>query len=129
MRIPVFARGSNPAIDRPNQRKSESYGREEVEAGRADWVNPDDHAQGILCRAFFYQGQTLTPAQPEQVSRLSIRSALPPLEVHGSELLTTGSTKFADPEINLLKKQNHRCLIVRARAFARFCDLEVLAEA
>jgi hypothetical protein len=56
MRIPVFARGSNPAIDRRIQRKSESYGLAEVAAGRADWVDPSDHSKGIICRAFLYSG-------------------------------------------------------------------------
>lgn len=122
MRIPVFARGSNPAIDRPNQRKSESYGQEEVDAGRADWIDPDDHAEGILCRAFLYSGETLKPAAPEQLKKLrsgSLRS-LPPLEV---------SSKFDDPVKSLAKRQERSCLVVRAHAFARFCDIEQLAQA
>lgn len=121
MRIPVFARGSNPRIDRPNQRKSLSYGTEEVAAGRADWINPDDHSQGIICRAFLYSGQTLQPAKPEQITRLSLRRALPPLEVSG--------TLFNDPEISTVKFQDRLCLIVRARAFAHMCDLEAAAQA
>ena len=52
----MFARGSNPAIDRRIQRKSESYGIAEVAAGRADWVDPADHAKGIICRAILYSG-------------------------------------------------------------------------
>lgn len=129
MRIPVFPRGANPRVDRPNQRKSENYGREEVEAGRADWVNADDPAQGILCRAFFYHGQSLTPAQPEQLTNLRSNRSLAPLEVHGSQFLTTGSTKFDDPVTTLRKRQERACLVVRAHAFARYCDLELLAEA
>jgi hypothetical protein len=120
MRIPVFARGSNPAIDRPNQRKSENYGQEEVDTGRADWIDAADHSQGILCRAFLYSGETLKPAQPEQLSKLSPRS-LPPLEVR--------STQFDDPEKSPVKRSDRICLVVRAQAFARFCDLEVFAEA
>src|SRR6266536_5127778 len=96
MRIPVFARGSNPAIDRPNQRKSESYGVAEVEAGRADWVDPQDHARGILCREFLYSGEKLKPPQPDWVRTL--RSSLPPLEVHGSQ--------YDDPIKNLAQRQD-----------------------
>ena len=121
MRVPVFARGRNPAIDRPNQRKSLSYATEEVNAGRADWVNPDDHAQGIVCRAFLYSGEKLQPARPEQITRLSLRSALPPLEVSG--------TLYRDPELTTVKFHDRMCLIVRARAFAHMCDLEAAAEA
>lgn len=115
MRIPVFCRGANPGIDRPNQRKSESYGAAEVEAGRADWVDSKNHALGILCREFLYNGQTLEPAQSDQLKRLS-RSSLPPLEV--------GNAQFDDPEQDFVKRQARVCLIVRARAFARYCDLE-----
>lgn len=53
----MFSRGSNPAIDCPNQRKSMSYASEEVEHGRADWVDRNDRAKGIICRAFLYSGQ------------------------------------------------------------------------
>ncbi len=118
MRIPVFARGSNPAIDRPNQRKSGTYGFEEVDAGRADWIDPNDHSKGILCRAFLYSGQTLTPAQPEQVVKLSRRNSLPPFEVG------PGPTRFDDPNKSLLKRADRHCLLVRAEAYARLCSLE-----
>jgi len=123
MRIPVFARGSNPAIDRPNQRKSESYGSQEVLAGRADWIDPDDHAQGILCRAFLYSGQTLQPAVADDLARLARRSrnSLPPLEVDGSQ--------FDDPEKTLPKRESRLCLLVRAEAYARLCEFEVVSQA
>jgi hypothetical protein len=114
MRFPVFARGSNPAIDRPNQRKSGAYCLREVETARADWVNPDDHSKGILCRAFLYSGEYLKPAAPEQIRRLSRRNALPPLEVEGSE--------FDDPVKNSVERQNRHCLIIRAEAFARYAN-------
>lgn len=116
MRIPVFARGSNPAIDQPNQRKSESYGLDEVNAGRADWIDPDDHAKGIVCRAFLYNGQTLTPAAPEQLSKLSRRNALSPIEV--------SNTQFDDPQKSLLKREDRYTLLVRAEAFARFANMD-----
>lgn len=110
MRIPVFARGSNPAIDRPNQRKSLSYGEMEVESGRADWIDPADHSKGILCRAFLYSGETLKPAEPEKLFKLC-RQALAPIEV--------GHTRFDDPVKAELVRQDRRCLLVRAEAFAR----------
>lgn len=121
MRIPVFARGSNPAIDRAIQRKSETYVQSEVEAGRADWVNPDDHSKGIVCRAFLYSGETFKPAQPEQIRNFTLRSALPPIEV--------SRTTFDDPIKSSIAREDRRCLLVRARAFARMCDLEVAASA
>ncbi|MGA9672790.1 MAG: hypothetical protein WBQ94_26470 [Terracidiphilus sp.] len=120
MRIPVFSRGSNPRVDRPNQRKSLAYGAEEVSQGRADWVDSADPAQGILCREFLYSGERLKPAEPEHVKKLSLRSALPPVEV--------GGTQFKDPEIRLSARQDRACLIIRARAYAHFCDLEAVAQ-
>ena len=75
MRIPVFARGSNPAIDRPNQRKSESYGIAEVDAFRADWIDPADHSKGILCRAFLYNRERRGRGMPFEWSAGSIQSA------------------------------------------------------
>jgi hypothetical protein len=114
MRIPVFARGSNPAIDQPNQRKSVSYAADEVEAGRADWVNWQDHSQGILCRAFLYSGQTLCLAAPETLSKLARprRCPLPPLEVN--------LTRFDDPVKNQTTRDERARLIVSARAIAFF---------
>lgn len=127
MRIPVFARGSNPAVDLPNQRKSESYGAAEVGAGRADWIDPKDHARGILCRAFLYSGEALKPVEPEQLRRFTLRNALPPIEVRGG--LDSSRTQFDDPEKRLIVRQDRHCLIIRARAFARFCDVDALAQA
>lgn len=56
MRIPVFARGSNPRFDRPILRKSESYATQQVDEFRADWIDPGDHAKGIVCRGSLYFG-------------------------------------------------------------------------
>jgi hypothetical protein len=117
----VFARGANPAIDRPNVRKSVSYAAEEVAAGRADWVDLHDHSKGVVCREFLYRGEMLKPAQPEQLTRLSRRNALPPLEVSG--------TQFDDPHKSQLVRQDRMCLIVRAQAYARFSDLANAANA
>jgi hypothetical protein len=114
MRVRVFARGSNPAIDPPNQRKSISYASEEVEFGRADWVDRADPAQGIVCRAILYSGELLITAAPESLSKLARprRCPLPPLEVH--------LTRFDDPEKNQATRDDRRRLIVTARAIAYF---------
>lgn len=53
MRIPVFARRTNPSIDPPLVRKSLSYGEEQVARGLAYWVDAADPRQGILCRELF----------------------------------------------------------------------------
>jgi len=117
MRIDVFARGANPRIDRPNQRKNVKYGEEEVRAGRADWINPDDHSQGILCRAFLYSGQTLKPADRDQISHLSRRRSLASSEVQG--------LNFDDPMKDMAIRLDRVCLLVRAEAFGRFSDLRL----
>lgn len=116
MKISVFPRGSNPAIDRHIQRKSLSYCEGEVQALRADWVNPNDAMQGIICRDFLYFGQKLTPAAPEQVAKLSRRNALSPIEV--------SNTQFDDPQKSLLKREDRYTLLVRAEAFARFANMD-----
>jgi hypothetical protein len=56
MRIPVFARRANPSVDRWILKKSEAYALEQVLAGRADWVDPDDRSKGIICRETLYFG-------------------------------------------------------------------------
>ena len=90
-----------------------SYASEEVEAGRADWIDKTDPTQGILCRAFLY-GQQLVVAAPEALAKLARprRCPLPPLEV---EL-----TRFDDPEKSRSKREERMQLIVSARAIAYF---------
>lgn len=61
MRIPVFARRANPCVDRPILRKSESYANEQIQWGRATWVDPEDPRKGIICREVLYFGERLTP--------------------------------------------------------------------
>lgn len=58
MRIPVFARGANPRVDRFLQKKSLSYCLDEVLHGRADWIDPNEMRKGIICRQRLYIGQT-----------------------------------------------------------------------
>lgn len=117
MRVRVFSRGSNPAIDRPIQRKSLSYASGEVEAGRADWVDRTDHTKGILCRAFLYSGETLVVAAPETTSKLSRprRCPLPGLEA---------GTRFDDPVKSFWTRRERYRLVATARAIAYFdCPL------
>src|SRR6202042_858933 len=107
-----FARGSNPAIDLPNQRKNVSYGLAEVEAGRADWIAEGAYSQGIICRAFLYRGQQLKSAVPEIV-RLK-RNVLSSVELP--------RTQFKDSVVNSATRQLRMELVVRAEAFARMCQ-------
>jgi hypothetical protein len=53
MRAPLFAKHSNPAVDRPLLRKNIHYVEWEVSAGNADWVDVDDHARGAVLRSLF----------------------------------------------------------------------------
>jgi len=59
----VFARRANPCVDRPILRKSLKYVTEQVESGRATWVDPDDPAQGVLCRETLYFGEREIPVE------------------------------------------------------------------
>ena len=63
MRFPVFARRANPSVEKPIQRKSKYYVTGEVEAGRADWVDPNDPKQGIICREMLYFGPKELPVE------------------------------------------------------------------
>lgn len=114
MKLSVFARGSNPAIHRHIQRKSESYCLAEVEALRADWVDKADRSKGIICREFLYFGERLVVAAPESVEKLARPRPcpLPPAEI--------GFTRFDDPEKTLTKRLERNRLLVSARAIAYF---------
>jgi hypothetical protein len=114
MRVSVFSRGSNPAIDRRIQRKSLSYAAEQVEIGMADWVDSLDHAKGIICREFLYSGERLVAAAPESLTKLARprRCPLPPLEV--------GNARFEDPQKNQAIRDERNRLVATARAIAFF---------
>ena len=56
MRFPVFAARRNPATDRAIVRKSRSHVQAQVDAGRADWIDPADHSKGIVIRELTYFG-------------------------------------------------------------------------
>lgn len=65
----MFARRSNPSVEKPIQRKSKFYVTGEVEAGRADWVDPNDPKKGIICREMLYFGpKEFEPEQPVEVN-------------------------------------------------------------
>ena|ERR1700733_2632942 len=113
MKTSVFARGSNPLVDRAIQRKSLSFCNDEVEARRADWINPNAPEKGIICREFLYFGEKLAPTQPPPPSRS--RNCLPSLELP--------RTQFKDSVTNSAVRQLRLELVVRAEAFARFSTL------
>lgn len=113
MRVSVFSRGSNPAVDRRIQRKSLSYAAEQVEIGMADWIDALDHSKGIICREFLYSGERLVNAAPESLTKLARprRCPLPALEVNA---------RYDDPEKSLTKRKERRQLIITARTIAFF---------
>lgn len=78
MRIPVFARRTNPSIDRPILRKNIGYAKAEVAAFRADWVNPEDLSKGILCREMIRSERKLQP-DPEPETGQWIGAEIPGL--------------------------------------------------
>lgn len=98
MKVSVYPRGANPRIDRHIQRKSLSFATEQVEVyGTADWVDPNDHGKGIVCRDRLYFGEKTqfvtraTPAEIEKLTKGKLRSALPPAEV--------GNCRFVAPKV------------------------------
>lgn len=76
MRFPVFARRSNPSIDPPILRKSESYITDQVKSGRADWVDPLDPTKGIICRELLYFGFRPIAPEPETTSGPNVERGL-----------------------------------------------------
>ena len=106
MRIPVFARGANPSIDRFILKKSVAYVEQQVEEGRADWVDVADPRKGIICRELLYFGER-RQFQPEPVKR----GVLPPIEAPG--------TKFISPRTALELAFVRAGLLVKARMWAK----------
>jgi hypothetical protein len=100
MKISVYPRGANPRIDRHIQRKSLSYATEQVEVyGVAEWVDPNDHLKGIICRdrlAFGPKIEFVTAATPEEIKKLTrgkLRSLLPSAEVAGCKFIAPAMEK------------------------------------
>jgi hypothetical protein len=77
MRIPVFARRSNPSVDRPILRKNLIYCQTQVEEGLADWVNLGDPSRGIIAREYLPSGKVLLPELVDETLEL------PSLELPG----------------------------------------------
>lgn len=86
MRIPVFARRSNPSIDRPILRKKLSYAEAEVKAWRAAWVDPADPRKGIICREMLVSEKRLIPV--ETVTVASFSGELPGLRYIPAPMIT-----------------------------------------
>jgi hypothetical protein len=72
MRIPVFARGANPRVDRPILRKSKRYTDDQVAAGRADYIDPLEPAKGIICRELIYFGPRTVIEPPATTTSVSM---------------------------------------------------------
>jgi len=67
----VFARRADPSKDRPILRKSLNYVTEQVESGRAIWVDPLDPAKGVKCRDMLYFGEREIPVETADLSELT----------------------------------------------------------
>ncbi len=50
MRIPIFAKHSNPQIDRPILRKKLAYIQLQLARGEVYAINPDNLSLGVICR-------------------------------------------------------------------------------
>lgn len=98
MRIPVFARRSNPLVDAPILRKSLKYVTEQVQSGRATWVDPDDPAQGILCRETLYFGEREIPVETVNPSNL-------PVELPGLRFIPPKSYTETHPSPLAIREQ------------------------
>lgn len=83
MRIPVFARRSNPAIDKPILRKNLSYGEEQVRFGVAEWVDPLDPSKGIVALEMLLSGRSFVRVETVSISK----ALLPPLEPNGCKVV------------------------------------------
>lgn len=101
MRFPVFARRANPSIDRPIIRKSKSYVTEQVEFGRADWVDPRKPELGIVCREMLYFGEREIPVETVTLAKLGFTAGeIPGLRFVGPkpriQLVASAMTDFRE---------------------------------
>lgn len=110
----MFARGSNPAVDPPIIRKSPVYCERQVLDRLADWINPADHAAGIVAREYLPR-ETPPVHVPEPP-----REILPPVEVSGCV--------FEDPEQSGEKLAEHARLLKEARTVVMFGNDKRLVE-
>lgn len=63
----MFARRSNPAIDKPILRKNLSYCEEQVRYFMADWVDPFDPKKGIVALEMLASGKRLETVECESL--------------------------------------------------------------
>jgi hypothetical protein len=105
VRIPVFARRSNPSVDLPIIRKSVAYCEKQVADLLAEWVNPSDHSQGIIAREFLPR-ETMPDFSPAPLE------TLPASELPG--------VKFEDPENSEAKREERARLVEAARMVTYF---------
>jgi hypothetical protein len=92
MKLRVFGRRANPAVDPHIMRKSLSYCEAQVAQHLADWIDPLDQKKGIIAREMLYLGERLTPVAMVKTARIS-RSILPALEPNAH--------KFVGPKTDL----------------------------
>jgi hypothetical protein len=90
MRIPVFAIGADPAIDTPFIRKSVSYCKTEVAARRAEYLDPEDIANGIRLVTHTSIPQSETRGSREQRGCLTSYEAQLNAEYFGSDTRSIG---------------------------------------
>lgn len=68
MRIPVFARRSNPAVARPILRKSIAYCQAQVRSGLAEWVDSLDYGRGIVALEYLPSGKQVETVAVDEKS-------------------------------------------------------------
>ena len=68
MRFPVFARRTNPSIDKPILRKKMKYLEDQVASGVADWVDSREPRRGIIAREMLHFGDRALPVATVEIS-------------------------------------------------------------
>lgn len=106
MRIPVFARGANPRVERPILKKSKSYCDQQVMLGIADYIDPTDPSKGMLCRELLYFGEREFKAETVDPTKLNLAA----LEVGNARFRAPSSADWQ--EVHALPTHN-----LRVRAF------------
>lgn len=125
MRLRVFARRANPAIDRPILHKSAAYCEDAVNTRFADWVDPQDHSKGIIAREMLPSGKIAVTVEIAATSSL-----LPPLEPSGCKFVPPTTAKPVSPTVRwttaMLGKQISRRTRMEQAAIQR--DIRRLLE-
>lgn len=95
MKLRVFGRRANPAVDSHIMRKSLSYCEAQVAQHLADWIDPLDQKKGIIARERLYFGERLTPVETVKISR----AILPALEPNAHKFLGPKTDLGSDPVV------------------------------